>query len=295
MASVCGGCLALMDAGVPIREPVAGIAMGLVLDPSGKFVVLSDILGSEDALGDMDFKVAGGMVGVTAFQMDIKVEGITLEIMRVALERARVGRKHILGEMLKSKRGPRGALSPFAPRMARLVIPKEKIGALIGPQGKVVRAIQAAMGATVTVDSDSGSVDILTPNEGSLARTREVIQAIVAEPEKGKLYRGCVVTGLAAFGAFVEILPGKTGLVHISELDVNGVKEVSDAVKVGTRAGMRRGSCCEPSRTRAPWPRPAGGRRRRRDAPGHDGQRQDEAEQARGADIPKGFARGQVA
>ena len=265
-------------------------------------------------------------VGVTAFQMDIKVEGITLEIMRVALERARVGRKHILGEMLKSKRGPRGALSPFAPRMARLVIPKEKIGALIVPQGKVVRAIQAAMGATVTVDSDSGSVDILTPNEGSLARTREVIQAIVAEvraargaarawgtrsrdgcgtvrscrsilpqPEKGKLYRGCVVTGLAAFGAFVEILPGKTGLVHISELDVNGVKEVSDAVKVGTRAGMRRGSCCEPSRTRAPWPRPAGGRRRRRDAPGHDGQRQDEAEQARGADIPKGFARGQVA
>jgi len=235
MASVCGGCLSMLDAGVPLAQPVAGIAMGLVLEPTGEFTVLSDILGSEDALGDMDFKVAGSEDGVTAFQMDIKVEGITLDIMRRALGQAKEGRRYILGEMLRETdpaRAPRRALSPLAPRVAKVEIPQEKVGAVIGPQGKTVRALQA-LGATIQIDSDSATVDIAAPDASVLEQTIDAINAIAAEVQVGKIYTGAVVTNLAAFGAFVEIIPGKSGLVHISELDESRVNEVADVVKEG--------------------------------------------------------------
>jgi polyribonucleotide nucleotidyltransferase len=237
MASVCGSTLALMDAGVPIEAPVAGIAMGLVTDAStGRFQILSDIQGMEDALGDMDFKVAGTADGVTAIQMDIKVKGITAEIMRQALAQAREGRLFILGEMRKAIAAPRPALSRFAPRVIRLKINPEKIGAVIGPGGKMIRSIQDETGTRIDI-SDDGTVSVSSTESAGAEAAIQRIMGLTQELriERGDMFNGKVVS-IMPYGAFVEILPGKDGLVHISELSEDPsirVARVEDVVNVG--------------------------------------------------------------
>ncbi len=237
MASVCGSTLALMDAGVPISAPVAGVAMGLVTDTeTGKFTVLTDIQGIEDALGDMDFKVAGTAEGVTAIQMDIKVKGITPEIMRQALEQAHAGRQFILGKMLETIPHPRAALSQFAPRVMRIKINPEKIGAVIGPGGKMIRAIQDETGTKIDIEDD-GSVSIASSDPAGAERAIEKILGLTQEVriERGDIYTGKVVS-VMPYGAFVELVPGKDGLVHISELSEDPairVNRVEDIVNVG--------------------------------------------------------------
>ncbi|HSE59045.1 MAG TPA: polyribonucleotide nucleotidyltransferase [Nitrospiraceae bacterium] len=230
MASVCGGTLALMDAGVPIKEPVAGIAMGLIKE-GDRAVVLSDILGLEDHLGDMDFKVTGTKNGVTALQMDIKIGGITPALMRQALEQARVGRLHILDKMLSTLSAPRKNLSPFAPRIFTLKIKQDKIRDVIGPGGKTIRSIIAETGVKINVE-DSGDVSIASADEASAQKAIEMINRLTAEVEVGKVYLG-TVRKIMDFGAFVEVLPGTDGLVHISQLAHHRVKSVSDEVKEG--------------------------------------------------------------
>lgn len=237
MASVCGSTLALMDAGVPIAAPVAGVAMGLVTDPeSGRYTVLTDIQGMEDALGDMDFKVAGSREGVTAIQMDIKVKGITIEIMRQALEQARVGRLFILDRMIEALAEPRAELSRFAPRVLRVKVNPEKIGLIIGPGGKNIRALQDETGTKIDIDDD-GTVSIASVEsagaEAAVARILGMTQEY--KIERGEIYTGRVVS-VMPFGAFVELLPGKDGLVHISELSEDPairVNRVEDVVNVG--------------------------------------------------------------
>jgi polyribonucleotide nucleotidyltransferase len=237
MASVCGSTLALMDAGVPIEAPVAGIAMGLVSDPNtGKYRVLSDIQGMEDALGDMDFKVAGTKDGVTAIQMDIKVKGITPAIMREALTQAREGRLFILGEMGKAIAAPRSELSEFAPRVIRLKINPEKIGAVIGPGGKMIRSIQEDTGTRIDIQDD-GTVSVSSTESAGAEAAIQRIMGLTQELriERGEIYNGKVVS-VMPYGAFVEILPGKDGLVHISELSEDPsirVARVEDVVNVG--------------------------------------------------------------
>ncbi|MCZ6690441.1 MAG: polyribonucleotide nucleotidyltransferase [Planctomycetota bacterium] len=237
MATVCGATLALMDAGVKIRRPVAGIAMGLVKE-GDKVAVLSDISGSEDADGDMDFKVAGTQNGVTALQMDIKIAGITDQIMRQALAQAREGRKHILQVMLKQTlMAPREELSPYAPRHLSIKINPEKIGAIIGPGGKTIRRLQEETGATIDVEDD-GTVLIYTPNGESLRKAKEEIEKLTEEAVIGKVYDGRVVS-VKDFGAFVEIIPGQEGLVHISELAAGFVGKVSDVVQINDRLDVK--------------------------------------------------------
>jgi polyribonucleotide nucleotidyltransferase len=237
MASVCGSTLALMDAGVPIAEPVAGIAMGLVTDAASKrYAILSDIQGMEDALGDMDFKVAGTAEGVTAIQMDIKVKGITPEIMRQALTQARAGRLFILGEMAQAIDKPRGELSRFAPRVIRLKINPEKIGAVIGPGGKMIRSIQEETGTRIDIDDD-GTVSVASTESTGAEAAIQRILGLTQELriERGEIYNGKVVS-IMPYGAFVEILPGKDGLVHISELSEDPairVNRVEDVLSVG--------------------------------------------------------------
>ena len=230
MASVCGGTLALMDAGVPIKEPVAGIAMGLIKE-GDRAVVLSDILGLEDHLGDMDFKVTGTKNGVTALQMDIKIGGITPALMRQALEQARLGRLHILDKMLSALSAPRTNLSPFAPRIFTLKIKQDKIRDVIGPGGKTIRSIIAETGVKINVE-DSGDVSIASADEASAQKAIEMVNRLTAEVEVGKVYLG-TVRKIMDFGAFVEVLPGTDGLVHISQLAHHRVKSVSDEVKEG--------------------------------------------------------------
>jgi polyribonucleotide nucleotidyltransferase len=230
MASVCGGTLALMDAGVPIKAPVAGIAMGLVKE-GDKVAILSDILGDEDHLGDMDFKVCGTSKGITSIQMDIKITGLTTEIMRTALEQARQGRIHILGEMLKTMSEARKEISPFAPRITTLQIRPEFIKNVIGPGGKVIKDIIARTGTTINID-DSGRVDIASSNVDAVKAAIAMIQALTREAEIGKIYTG-TVRKIAEFGAFVELFPGTDGLIHISELSDKRVKSVSDVLKEG--------------------------------------------------------------
>jgi polyribonucleotide nucleotidyltransferase len=230
MASVCGGTLALMDAGVPIKEPVAGIAMGLIKE-GNRAVVLSDILGLEDHLGDMDFKVTGTKNGVTALQMDIKIGGITPALMRQALEQARLGRLHILDKMLSALSAPRTNLSPFAPRIFTLKIKQDKIRDVIGPGGKTIRSIIAETGVKINVE-DSGDVSIASADEASAQKAIEMVNRLTAEVEVGKVYLG-TVRKIMDFGAFVEVLPGTDGLVHISQLAHHRVKSVSDEVKEG--------------------------------------------------------------
>jgi polyribonucleotide nucleotidyltransferase len=230
MASVCGASLALMDAGVPLASPVAGIAMGLIKEPDG-FAVLSDILGDEDHLGDMDFKVAGTARGVTALQMDIKITSITEEIMRVALAQARDGRSHILGEMAKALTGAREEVSGNAPRITTISIPKDKIREVIGSGGKVIREITETTGAKIDIDDD-GTIKVAAVDANAAKAAIEWIRGIVAEPELGGIYNGKVVK-VVDFGAFVNFLGAKDGLVHISELAQQRVGKVADVVKVG--------------------------------------------------------------
>ncbi len=230
MASVCGASLALMDAGVPLARPVAGIAMGLIKEPQA-FAVLSDILGDEDHLGDMDFKVAGTERGITALQMDIKITSITEEIMRVALDQARDGRAHILGEMAKALTGARDEVSENAPRITMISIPKDKIREVIGSGGKVIREIVETTGAKIDIDDD-GTVKVAAVDAGASKAAIDWIRGIVAEPEVGVIYNGKVVK-VVDFGAFVNFLGSKDGLVHISELAPQRVGKVADVVKVG--------------------------------------------------------------
>ncbi len=234
MASVCGSSLSLMDAGVPLAAPVAGIAMGLVLgsgEEAGKHAVLTDIMGMEDALGDMDFKVAGTEDGITALQMDIKVKGITLEIMEEALEQARQARLFILDRMREAIAEPRPQLSTFAPKMVTVRIPQEKIGAIIGPGGKTIRRIQEDTGAKIDID-DSGLVNISAPSGDGAERAAQIVRSMTEEVEVGKVYLG-KITRLMTFGAFAEIMPGKEGLIHVSELAEHRVNRVEDVVDVG--------------------------------------------------------------
>ncbi|MGB7128120.1 MAG: polyribonucleotide nucleotidyltransferase [Candidatus Rhabdochlamydia sp.] len=229
MASVCGCCLALMDAGVPIKRPIAGIAMGLILEET-KFAILSDILGVEDALGDMDFKIAGDMEGITAFQLDIKVEGITIEVMQAALAQAKQGRLHILHKMLEACPKSKENLSSYAPRIETVMIKPSKIGTLIGPAGKQIRAIIEETGAQIDID-DSGRVSIASTNSESMNRAKEMIHNLTTDVEIGKTYKGKVVS-IVNFGAFVEIY-GRECLCHISELSYSRVQNVEDVVKLG--------------------------------------------------------------
>ncbi len=231
MASVCGGSLALFDAGVPLKKPVAGIAMGLIKEGDRK-AVLTDIMGMEDHLGDMDFKVAGTVDGVTALQMDIKIEGISVEIMKQALEQAKRGRLFILGKMNEKLSAPKPEMSPFAPRMAVVKIPVDKIGALIGPGGKNIRRIIEESGANVDVEDD-GQVYITSSDGPSLDAAKHMVEALTVEVEVGKIYKGKVMRIMPRLGAFVEVLPGKEGLVHISQLDIKHIDKVEDVVKEG--------------------------------------------------------------
>lgn len=230
MASVCGSSLAMMDAGVPLTAPVAGIAMGLVKE-GNDYVVLSDIMGDEDHLGDMDFKVAGTATGVSALQMDIKIDGITEEIMRTALAQAHKGRMHILGEMAKAISTPRGEMSEYAPRLLTIKIHPDKIREVIGKGGATIRSITEETGTTIDI-SDDGTVVIASVNREAADAARHRIEQIVADVEPGRIYEGKVVK-LMDFGAFVTILPGKDGLVHVSQISNERVEKVSDKLKEG--------------------------------------------------------------
>ena len=230
MASVCGGSLSLMDAGVPIKAPVAGIAMGLIKD-GDRVAILSDILGSEDHLGDMDFKVAGTPNGITALQMDIKIAGLDRELMSKALEQAKAGRMHILDEMEKVLQFPREEMSKYAPRIITITVPKDKIRDVIGPGGKVIREIIDKTGVTIDINDD-GVVSIASTDEDSAKRAVEFVQNLVQEVEIGKTYLG-KVKKIVDFGAFVEIFPGTDGLVHISQICDRRIKNVSDEIQEG--------------------------------------------------------------
>ncbi|MFL5760412.1 MAG: polyribonucleotide nucleotidyltransferase [Thermomicrobiales bacterium] len=291
MASVCGSTLALMDAGVPIKAPVAGVAMGLVTDPdSDRFTVLTDIQGIEDALGDMDFKVAGTSEGVTAIQMDIKVKGITPEIMRQALDQAHIGRQFILDRMLETISTPREEMSRFAPRVLRVKINPEKIGLIIGPGGKNIRALQEETNTKIDIDDD-GTVSIASSDPEGAERAIQRVQGLTQEIkiERGELYTGKIVS-IMPYGAFVELMPGKDGLVHISELSEDPairVARVEDLFQVGdeitvmvtdvapngkvslSRRAALTGELPEPKPERGP--RPGGDRGPRRDGPGGRG------------------------
>ncbi len=230
MATVCGATLSLMDAGVPISAPVAGIAMGLIKEEE-KVVVLTDILGLEDHLGDMDFKVAGTENGITAFQMDVKISGVSREILRKALEQARVGRLHILGKMKEAIPSPRKELSPHAPRIYTMQIKQDKIRDVIGTGGKVIRGIIEQTGVKINID-DTGLINIASSDEESAKKAIDIINGIIAEAELGKIYMGKVVR-IADFGAFVEILPGVDGLLHISQISEKRIAKVTDELNVG--------------------------------------------------------------
>lgn len=235
MATVCAGTLALMDAGIKLAKPVSGIAMGLITDKDGKkFAVLSDILGDEDHLGDMDFKVTGTRDGITATQMDIKVDGLSFEVLKQALDQARKGRLHILDIMTQTIAEPRPDLKPHAPRIEKIYIPKEMIGAVIGPGGKIIQDIQATTGATIVIEeiNGQGMVDVFGDNYEVIRAALDRINAICAVPEVGKVYTGKVKT-ITQFGAFVEILPNKDGLLHISEMDWKKVETVESLFKEG--------------------------------------------------------------
>jgi polyribonucleotide nucleotidyltransferase len=232
---VCAGTLALLDAGVQMKKPVSGIAMGLITDTeSSKYAVLSDILGDEDHLGDMDFKVTGTVDGITATQMDIKCDGLSYEILEKALLQAREGRLHILGKINETIPAPREDYKPHVPRIVTMTIPKDLIGAVIGPGGKIIQGIQEASGATVTIEEidEQGYIEVAAANKASIDKALEMINAIVQLPEEGKTYTG-TVRSILDFGAFVEFMPNRDGLLHISEIswdrienmETSGIKE----------------------------------------------------------------------
>ena len=236
MATVCGACLALMDAGVPIKRPVSGIAMGLILEDK-HFIILSDILGIEDALGDMDFKVTGDHEGITAFQMDIKIEGITLEIMRAALQQAKAGRIHILNKMLEVCPTFKKQMSQYAPRIETIQIKPSKIAAVIGPGGKQIRAIIEQTGVQIDINDD-GLVSISAADLESIEKAKGIIYGLTADVEIGRIYTG-KATSIAPFGVFVEILPGKEGLCHISEFDTSRIANLDEFVKTGDMLSVK--------------------------------------------------------
>ena len=241
MATVCAGTLALMDSGIKIRKPVSGIAMGLITDKeSDKYAVLSDILGDEDHLGDMDFKVTGTREGITATQMDIKVEGLSYDILAEALEQARKGRLHILDIMEEVISEPRADLKPHAPRIEKIIVPKDMIGAIIGPGGKVIQEIQRETETTIVVEEINGMgvVDIFGENLEGITKALNWINRIIEVPEIGKVYHGKVVS-VVSFGAFVEILPGKEGLLHISEIEWHKINTVEDVLKEGDEVEVK--------------------------------------------------------
>jgi polyribonucleotide nucleotidyltransferase len=219
-----------MDAGVPIKAPVAGIAMGLIKE-GDKVIVLSDILGLEDHLGDMDFKVTGTSKGITALQMDMKIEGITIEVMRTAMQQAKDGRLHILGKMLETLAAPRNTLNPYAPRIITMQINPDKIKDVIGSGGKVIRSIVEQTGAKIDIE-DSGIINIASSDEAAANKAKEIIRGIVQDAEVGKLYMG-KVRKIMDFGAFVEIFPGTDGLLHISQISDQRIEKVTDELKEG--------------------------------------------------------------
>jgi polyribonucleotide nucleotidyltransferase len=242
-ASICGGCLALMDAGVKIKKPVAGVAMGLITDeehPNDRYAILTDILGDEDHLGDMDFKVAGTVDGITATQMDIKVDGLSYEVLAKALKQAHEGRMHIMGEMMKCIDKPRDDYRPFVPRIKSFEIDKDFIGAVIGKGGETIQKIQAETGAVITIDEVDGKgiVDIATNDAEAMQKAYDWIQGICAVPEVGQTFHGKVVS-ILEFGAFVEILPGKEGLLHVSEIAWGKTDKVEDVLKVGDEVDVK--------------------------------------------------------
>ncbi len=236
MATVCAGSLALMDGGAPVETAVAGIAMGLIKE-GDKFAILSDILGAEDHLGDMDFKVAGTSTGITGFQMDIKIQGISFEIMQKALAQAKEGRLHILGIMNQAISAPKADLSKYAPRLLTLEIEQDQIGGIIGPAGKTIQKMQRTFGVEISIE-DSGKVSIASPNLDNAQRCRDYIAKLTKFPEIGAIYEGEVVK-LLEFGAIVELLPGKTGMIHISEIDVKRVNKVTDYFKIGDKVKVK--------------------------------------------------------
>ncbi len=236
MASVCGSSLSLYDAGVPIKAAVAGVAMGLIKEGK-KYAILTDILGTEDHLGDMDFKVAGTEHGITSIQMDIKIDGLDLKIMTEALAQAKEGRLHILGEMAKAMSAPNADLSQYAPRIVTIMISPEKIGELIGPKGKTIRGIQDETGAELAVD-DSGMVTIAAVGAEAMERAKQMVKAITAEPVVGDTYEG-TVKSITAFGAFVEIMPGTEALLHVSEIKWERVDKTEDVLKKGERVTVK--------------------------------------------------------
>ena len=291
MATVCAGTLALMDAGVPMKKPVSGIAMGLIKNPGeDKYAVLSDILGDEDHLGDMDFKTTGTKDGLTATQMDIKCDGLSFEILEKALMQAKAAREHILNIMTETIAEPRAEMKPQVPRIVQLEIPKEFIGAVIGPGGKIIQQMQEETGATITIEETEGvgKVQVSAPNKDSIDAALGKIKAIVAVPEIGEVYEG-VVRSIMPYGCFVEILPGKDGLLHISEIDwkrletveETGIKE-GDKIKVklleidpktGKYKLSRRVLLDKPEGYVEPQRRPRGDRRPRREGDRRDGER----------------------
>ncbi len=241
MATVCAGCMALQDAGVKIIKPVSGIAMGLISDSAtGKYAILSDILGDEDHLGDMDFKVCGTPDGITACQMDIKVDGLSFDILAEALEQARKGRMHILGEIAKVIDKPREDYKPHVPRIEKLTIPKEFIGAVIGPGGKVIQEIQKETKTVIVIEEvgEFGMIEVVSSDKASIEAAKRRIRQITAVPEVGEIYHG-VVKNIQSFGAFVEILPGKDGLLHISEIEHRRLNDVESVLKVGDEVDVK--------------------------------------------------------
>ena len=291
MATVCAGTLALMDAGVPMKKPVSGIAMGLIKNPGeDKYAVLSDILGDEDHLGDMDFKTTGTKDGLTATQMDIKCDGLSFEILEKALMQAKAAREHILNIMTETIGEPRAEMKPQVPRIVQLEIPKEFIGAVIGPGGKIIQQMQEETGATITIEETEGvgKVQVSAPNKDSIDAALGKIKAIVAVPEIGEVYEG-VVRSIMPYGCFVEILPGKDGLLHISEIDWKRLETVEEAgIKEGDKIKVklleidpktgkyklsRRVLLDKPEGYVEPQRRPRGDRRPRREGDRRDGER----------------------
>ena len=308
MATVCAGTLALLDAGVKMKKPVAGIAMGLISDGS-KYAILSDILGDEDHLGDMDFKVTGTKDGITATQMDIKCDGLSYEILERALLQAREGRLHILGIINEAIPAPREDYKPHVPRIVTMLIPKELIGAVIGPGGKVIQGIQEASGATVSIDEipEGGYIEVAAPNKDAIDKALELINAIVAMPEEGKVYHG-TVRSIMDFGAFVEFMPNRDGLLHISEIawerlpdmEASGLKEGDEVdvklIEIDKKTGKYRLSMralkekpegwVEPQR-RERGPRREGGERREGRGPRREGGERREGREGRGPRTPR--------
>jgi len=260
MASVCAGSLAMMDAGIPVKKTVAGIAMGLIKE-SDQFIILSDIIGAEDHYGDMDFKVTGTRDGITAIQMDLKVAGISLDIISQALEQAKMGRFFIIDIMEQTIKQPRHEISPLAPKIITIKIPVDMIGELIGPGGKNIKAIQADSGATIEIDDD-GTVFISAASAEAGETARYRIETMLAQPEEGRTYSDCPVKRIESYGAFVEFLPGKEGLLHVSEIAWERTREVSDVLKVGDKVNILLKKIPQPGRyelsIRELTPKPAG-------------------------------------